>query len=146
MESTKFPRVGCLRRLIVRSVPGRTRMVLPRLRALSFVERKEGLILCKGPKAKGARVTATLKVGTYRRSFAMLFASIPILLARVERTGSTGALEALRLEFRGCSLIVYSRFKCIDYSGRKKRLLFGRLSLETKGGTAVVAAGLTFGE
>lgn len=76
----------------------------------------------------------------------MLFASIPELLARVERYQGTVALETLRGGFRQCSVIVYSRFKCISYSGTKTRVLFGRLSLEASGGAAIVAAGLTFGE
>ncbi len=146
MHGTYFPRVGCLRRLRLRRLPTRNQGLLPRFRALSFVGRKQGVIVCNGPKANGARVTAKLNVGTYVRNFAICFASIRQLLARVHRTGTRGVLRSLRCGFGGCSLMVYSRVNCMDFSGRNTRLLFDRLSLESKDGTAVVAAGLPFAE
>ncbi len=142
--TTGFPCEGCVRSLRLSLLPRTVEGQLPRLYSLSFVERDGGVVVAKGPKAKGGRATVKLKVGTYRRKCHILCAAVPCLMARLGRDGDRRGLHSCRGQFRGCSLVVTSRLNCVSFSHRTTSLLFAILSLETSRGSAVVASGLAF--
>ncbi len=112
--------------------------------SLNFVTPGRGLVFVNTINANGARLTATVSLGTYRSNREIQFFATTDLTGALLRGGGGNALGAFLTSLGGMRLVIVSRINFIPLRGSTTRLLFRMVSSYCRHGDLVVASGLRF--
>lgn len=117
---------------------------LKELTDLSFIERKENIILIGNPGTGKTHYSTAIGIEACIKGYTVLFSSVPNLVTELKEAFSLSQITLFKRRFEKYDLVILDELGYVSFDKEGSEMLFNILSNRNDKGSIIISTNLTF--